>query len=130
MMEKDSESSSTAQDQDGLHASSKSPMFLKRCSKCFQEKPLESFYDRPLCGVHQDELEEPLAVDHIHGTTYIRDLLCSSCNTGIGHLKDKPELLRKAANYIERYNAIQEQEDREVPKPIRTGHKPTTETET
>jgi len=83
-----------------------------------------------LCGVHQDELEEPLAVDHIHGTTYIRDLLCSSCNTGIGHLKDKPELLRKAANYIERYNAIQEQEDREVPKPIRTGHKPTTKTET
>ena len=41
------------------------------------------------------------AVDHDHETGKIRALLCSTCNTGIGHLKHSPDLLRKAANYLE-----------------------------
>lgn len=42
-----------------------------------------------------------LAVDHCHTHGNIRGLLCRSCNTGIGLLKDSPDLLRRAADYIE-----------------------------
>ncbi|EDW9721273.1 hypothetical protein GTR47_004461 [Salmonella enterica] len=41
-----------------------------------------------------------LAVDHDHETGDIRQLLCSNCNTGIGLLKDNPQLLIEAANYL------------------------------
>jgi len=51
---------------------------------------------------HQSGHLKDLAVDHNHVTGRIRGLLCWVCNTGIGKLKDSPELLRKAADYIER----------------------------
>lgn len=44
-----------------------------------------------------------MAVDHNHTTGAIRSLLCSSCNQGIGKLRDDPALLRAAADYIERH---------------------------
>lgn len=40
-------------------------------------------------------------IDHDHRTMKIRGLLCSICNRGLGYFKDSPELLRKAANYLE-----------------------------
>lgn len=45
-------------------------------------------------------------VDHCHITGMVRGLLCNECNRGIGLLKDSPELLRSAANYIEHYKLI------------------------
>ena len=42
-----------------------------------------------------------LAVDHSHKTGEIRGLLCFDCNTGIGKLKDDPEVLRSAIRYLE-----------------------------
>lgn len=44
-----------------------------------------------------------LAVDHCHGTGKVRDLLCSPCNQGLGLFKDNPQLLRLAAEYIEKH---------------------------
>lgn len=43
--------------------------------------------------------------DHDHKTGQNRDLLCNSCNQGIGYLQDDPDLLRAAADYIDRHRA-------------------------
>lgn len=42
-----------------------------------------------------------LTVDHCHKNNFIRGVLCHPCNMGIGHFKDKPNLLRAAADYLE-----------------------------
>ena len=42
-----------------------------------------------------------LAVDHCHMTGKVRALLCAKCNKAIGLMKDQPELLRQAAEYLE-----------------------------
>jgi hypothetical protein len=44
-----------------------------------------------------------LAVDHDHKTGKVRGLLCWACNSGIGKLKDDPEILRIAALYLEKH---------------------------
>lgn len=41
-------------------------------------------------------------VDHCHSSGNVRGLLCNHCNTGIGKLKDSPELLLKAIEYLKR----------------------------
>jgi hypothetical protein len=50
----------------------------------------------------------PLAVDHCHRTGETRGLLCTVCNIGIGSLQDDPEVLRTAANYIDKWKKIHE----------------------
>lgn len=44
---------------------------------------------------------EKLAVDHDHTTGKVRKLLCHNCNRALGLFKDRPELMRKAAAYVE-----------------------------
>ena len=55
-----------------------------------------------ICGLHQVALNESLHVDHNHSTGAVRGLLCRSCNTGIGLLKEDPDILNKASAYLER----------------------------
>lgn len=43
-----------------------------------------------------------LNIDHDHATGKVRALLCHKCNAGIGLLNESPELLRVAANYLEK----------------------------
>jgi hypothetical protein len=47
-------------------------------------------------------------VDHCHDTGAVRALLCSTCNTGIGHLQHNPDLLIKAAEYIQHHRKLQD----------------------
>jgi hypothetical protein len=48
-----------------------------------------------------------LAVDHCHKTGKVRGLLCQSCNSGIGKLRDNKELLLAAIQYLDKYNVDQ-----------------------
>ena len=40
-------------------------------------------------------------VDHCHATGVVRGLLCQGCNTTLGQMRDSPELLKRAAEYLE-----------------------------
>lgn len=44
-----------------------------------------------------------LHVDHCHTTGKVRELLCNNCNHMLGQAREKPELLRAAAAYIEKH---------------------------
>jgi hypothetical protein len=43
-----------------------------------------------------------LVPDHDHETLELRGILCHLCNTGIGFLRDSPEILGAAIVYLER----------------------------
>lgn len=47
--------------------------------------------------------ERPWHVDHCHDSGIVRELLCGPCNTGLGHMRDNPAVLRAAADYLERH---------------------------
>jgi hypothetical protein len=40
-------------------------------------------------------------VDHCHTAGKVRGILCQVCNTALGKFRDNPEIMRRAANYVE-----------------------------
>lgn len=61
-----------------------------------------NYPDRPLectvCGSNKR-----ICFDHNHKTGYFRGWLCNSCNVALGCVNDDADLLRKLANYLERF---------------------------
>jgi len=57
-----------------------------KCGICF--KPLEV-------------LNRRANIDHCHDTGKVRGILCTGCNTGLGHLGDNIEGLKRALYYLE-----------------------------
>jgi len=53
-----------------------------------------------ICGKHQSEMKRQFAVDRDHDTGEIRGLLCTRCNLVLGQVKDNPDILRKAIDYL------------------------------
>lgn len=52
-----------------------------------------------ICG--REPKDRAHAVDHDHATGKLRGILCGPCNTALGMLRDSPDLMRRAAAYIE-----------------------------
>ncbi len=44
-----------------------------------------------------------LSIDHCHETKIVRQMLCGNCNRGLGLFMDDVELLRAAADYLNRH---------------------------
>lgn len=84
----------------------------KTCSKASYERKKQYYkglYNLQngkcaICNITTEENGKDFAVDHCHTTGKVRALLCNNCNTGIGTFKDKPELLTKAIQYLEKHN--------------------------
>ena len=53
------------------------------------------------CAICGSKTEKDLLVDHNHDTGEIRGLLCHTCNSGIGYLRDNPAVMRSAIEYLE-----------------------------
>jgi hypothetical protein len=71
----------------------------------YETKLASQDYKCALCGRDANDnvrrgKVEPLCVDHCHTTKKLRDLLCFHCNSFLGHAKDNPEVLTKAAQYL------------------------------
>ena len=77
----------------GLSLDEYNRMFEAQQGKC-------AICNQPETQMRRGKLKT-LAVDHNHKSGAIRGLLCFDCNTGIGKLKDDPQILRLAAQYLE-----------------------------
>lgn len=56
-----------------------------------------------ICGGFAPHGRGDWHIDHDHQTGTLRGLLCGHCNAAIGMLQDNPEVIRKAADYVERH---------------------------
>jgi hypothetical protein len=63
------------------------------------------------CAICADPQEPRSAnLDHCHTSGVVRGFLCAHCNRGLGGFRDRPELLRGAAAYLE----VHQSTDRET----------------
>jgi Recombination endonuclease VII len=65
-----------------------------------------------VCAICRRKPDKVLFVDHSHETGMLRSLLCLGCNSGLGHFRDDPALLRAAAAYVEHWQRIHASQSR------------------
>lgn len=53
-----------------------------------------------ICGVHQNNLDNSLNVDHNHATGRVRKLLCRKCNLAIGIIKENTNTINNLIKYL------------------------------
>ncbi len=64
-----------------------------------------------ICGATTNANGRRLSVDHNHETGQIRGVLCSNCNTGIGHLRDSRDILLAAIAYLDKWEEAEAAEN-------------------
>jgi len=57
-----------------------------------------------ICGIHKNQLNKNLCVDHNHNSGKIRGLLCQKCNAGLGAFNDQTTIISSALNYLQSYH--------------------------
>lgn len=73
-----------------------------------REKRLAEIAGRPrpdvcdICKEPNTRRNDVIAFDHCHKHGHFRGWLCDRCNTTLGAAEDRPDLLRKMADYLER----------------------------
>ncbi len=81
----------------------------ERCQPHAQRRRRYGLTDEEMAAIDRQELcalcrkRPPEHVDHDHVTGRTREALCRLCNTGLGGFEDDPDLLRRAADYIEEH---------------------------
>lgn len=53
-----------------------------------------------ICGISNNQFKRGLHYDHNHITGKFRGWICHNCNTAIGLLKEDPNLISLAAQYV------------------------------
>ena len=53
-----------------------------------------------ICYKSIEFLRRRMNIDHCHETNVVRGILCSGCNTGLGHLGDNLDGLQRALDYL------------------------------
>lgn len=74
-------------------------MFLKQkgcCAIC--DMPMN--FDTPALRKGEARGSHDMCVDHCHATGQVRGLLCFHCNTALGHVFDKPNILDRMKAYL------------------------------
>lgn len=76
--------------------------YMRKCRYGVTEEMFEAMMREQggVCCICQMPSESVLHVDHCHKTGIVRGLLCGLCNRGIGALRDDPELVQRAADYL------------------------------
>lgn len=54
-----------------------------------------------ICKKPMESVRRRMNIDHCHDTNEVRGILCSGCNTGLGHLGDNIEGLQRAIAYLQ-----------------------------
>lgn len=68
-------------------------------------KEYNDFFERQegccaICQIHQSDLNKSLCIDYDHKTGFVRGLICSNCNLGLGLFKDSHRIINQAERYL------------------------------
>ena len=74
----------------GIMPKQKQQMILDQDGKC------------DICGNELD-MGKYTHIDHDHKTGIVRGVLCRNCNLLLGYGKDNPDIIRAAANYLDKH---------------------------